>query len=105
MLCDENAHKDYGSKCERNRMINISQALGIKTIFIRYNPDDYKVKGVKQTITKKTRQSLLLKVLDKMLKQKHEKIDFLSVIYMYYDDFDNKKILPMPIDIFEDTNK
>lgn len=36
--CDENGHKDYNEKKEKNREIYIKQHLNC--IFIRYNPDD-----------------------------------------------------------------
>ena len=39
---DEHQHEGYICECEQTRMINIGQALGIKTLFIRYNPDKYK---------------------------------------------------------------
>lgn len=40
---DQNQHRDRVCECEFNRMINISQALGMPTIFLRYNPDEFKV--------------------------------------------------------------
>jgi hypothetical protein len=101
---DENADKSYhfkSSECERNRMININQALGAKTIFIRYNPDTFKTNNVKHTITKNKRQDLLLKVLDKMLKQDYNEIEFLSVVYLFYNDFDTKNIILEDINIFK----
>ena len=38
---DENQHKSYACLCEQQRMVNISQALGMPTLFIRYNPDGF----------------------------------------------------------------
>ena len=99
--CDENAHSNYGSKCERNRMINISQALGIKTIFIRYNPDKFKSDKITKELTKMQRQIKLLKVLDEMLKKDHEKLEFLSVVYLFYDNYDPNNITLETIDIFD----
>jgi hypothetical protein len=103
--CDENAHNNYGSKCERNRMINISQALGIKTIFIRYNPDKFKSGKVTKELTKMQRQIKLLKVLDSMLKQDHEKLEFLSVVYLFYDNYDPTTVILQSIDLFDNTIK
>lgn len=37
---DENQHRAY--ECERKRMWEIAQSLGLPTIFVRYNPDKYK---------------------------------------------------------------
>ena len=39
---DENQHKSYVCLCEQQRMVNLSQALGMQTLFIRYNPDEFK---------------------------------------------------------------
>lgn len=96
---DENQHTVY--KCERNRMINISQALGIKTIFIRYNPDKFKSDKVTKELTKLQRQFKLIKVLDSMLKQDHEKLEFLSVVYLFYDNYDPTNVTLETIDIFD----
>lgn len=97
---DENAHNasnykkqsDSNYTCEEIRMINISQALGMKTIFIRYNPDDYKVNGVKSKISENKRQLTLLKYLDRCRKMKTSKLSYLSVMYLFYEGFDEKKL-------------
>lgn len=41
--CDEHQHR--GSACETRRMFEIAQALGLPTVFVRYNPDAYKTAG------------------------------------------------------------
>ena len=103
---DENQHIKYNNQqtgtnydCETVRMFNIFQTIGMKTIFIRYNPDDYKVNGIKQNITKNKRHGMLLKCLNTMMKQNPEKLDHLSVAYIYYDDFDEKNIELQKIDL------
>lgn len=103
---DENQHTKYNNQqtgtnydCETVRMFNIFQTIGMKTIFIRYNPDDYKVNGIKQNITKNKRHGILLKCLNTMMKQNPEKLDHLSVVYIYYDDFDEKNIKLQKIDL------
>ncbi|QKF94021.1 hypothetical protein QKU48_gp0563 [Fadolivirus algeromassiliense] len=106
---DENQHNSYNNNpqnnnnnpstysCEEIRMINISQALGMKTIFIRYNPDDYKVNGIKQEITKNRRHIILLKNLNNMILMKSNELSFLNVLYLFYDDYDIKKNELKPI--------
>ena len=45
MVClevDENQHRSYACLCEQQRMVNLSQALGMQTLFIRFNPDGFK---------------------------------------------------------------
>jgi hypothetical protein len=39
---DEHQHDGYPCECEQTRMINIGQSLGMRVLFIRYNPDKYK---------------------------------------------------------------
>ena len=47
---DENQHTDYDSNCETKRMMEISQDVGGRpVVFIRFNPDDYKIGSVKIT--------------------------------------------------------
>jgi hypothetical protein len=38
---DEEQHKQYDKNCEEVRMKNIRWALGLPTVFIRFNPDHY----------------------------------------------------------------
>jgi hypothetical protein len=46
---DERQHCNY--ECELVRMLNISQALGVPTLFLRFNPDGYKpLKGKAVTL-------------------------------------------------------
>lgn len=100
---DENQHTKYNETiqqngnnnqvtytCEQTRMINISQSLGMKTIFIRYNPDNYKVNKIKQEISKSKRHIILLKNLNNMIKMKSENLSYLNVLYLFYDEFDMK---------------
>ena len=43
---DENQHIDYDCSCENKRIMELSQDLGyIPIVFIRFNPDDYKIDG------------------------------------------------------------
>jgi hypothetical protein len=48
--CDEYMHLSYDKQCELDRMRLITQALGISTINIRYNPDSFKSKFGKNLI-------------------------------------------------------
>lgn len=83
---DENQHKR--NDCDNVRMFNMSQSLGLKTIFIRYNPDDFKINNKKQIITKIKKHDILLKCLATMMKKKTDDIEFVSAIYLFYDDYD-----------------
>ena len=45
---DENQHTDYDCSCENKRIMELSQDVGYRPIvFIRFNPDDYELKGEK----------------------------------------------------------
>ena len=96
--CDEHQHSNYQCLCEQARMINIHQDIGgsIPVLFIRYNPDNY-------TDTNKTRhrsknESIRHDKLISVLKSCviHPPKYHLSVIYLYYDGHDDKKL-----DLFE----
>jgi hypothetical protein len=89
---DENQHKSYACECEIGRMIQLHQDFGgIPLIFIRYNPDNYKdnigtlVKGYQHN---KDREKLLIELIIKLL-DKQDRVDPLSVIYLFYDGFDS----------------
>lgn len=79
---DENQHSNY--ECEKTRMINISQTIGMPVIFLRYNPD--KFKGTK--ISKSKRQKILLEWLDHCTTLSPNKPeDFLRVIKLFYNGY------------------
>ena len=79
---DENQHSNYD--CERVRMINISQTLGMPVIFLRYNPD--KFKGIE--ISNHTRQAKLLEWINYCftLRPSNEN-EFLREIKLFYNGY------------------
>jgi len=95
---DENRHSHVTPECERVRMINISQSLGLPTIFIRYNPDSYRIKGEKKRtsgISRRLRQVVLRDWI--LYCQTNPPIDYLEVAYLYYDDWDGtEELTPIP---------
>ena len=74
----------------------ITQAVGMPVFFIRYNPDAYTDnKGIKSTITKHNKESLLVQWVKFALSQSPNSSDeFLRVVYLFYNGFDpaNKDI-------------
>lgn len=100
---DEFAHRNQskGNQCEITRMINVSQTLGTKTIFIRYNPDSFKVANCRNEISNIKRYSQLCSCLDEMLNKKYEELEFLSVVYLFYDDYKENDFTLTPIQIFK----
>ena len=87
---DENQHKSYACECEQARMINITQALGMTTIFVRYNPDKFKdTIGKYCKITEKERHKILLRYLNSLTLFKFTKTKVsLNVFYLFYDNHD-----------------
>lgn len=86
LLVDENQHKSYCEQGEIGRMKNIYHAEGgISVIFIRYNPDNFKVGGKRQNLSQAKREELLIK----WCKYYEDKIpeNPLVVNYLFYDDW------------------
>jgi len=95
---DEYQHSHYNVECEHTRMINISQSLGMPTIFLRYNPDRFTMKNKVMDVPKKKRLEQLKEILDTYLHVDLNLLNnFCSVVYLFYNDYDvndRKCILP-----------
>ena len=97
---DEHQHSFYNEECETVRMINISQAIGMPTIFIRYNPDEYKLNERKSITTKNTKHTTLLSWVNKY--KKHTRINgFCSYIKLFYDEYKSGKVEEVILQEFE----
>ena len=83
---DEHQHQSYPCECEQARMVNISQALGMPTVFVRYNPDPYQnTQNRRVNPAPATRKKELLSRLQFALKT--PPTAFCEVIYVYYDGY------------------
>ena len=94
---DENQHKSYCEQGEIGRMKNIYHAEGgIPVIFIRYNPDNFRVGGKRQNLSQAKREELLIK----WCKYYEDKIPEspLMVNYLFYDDWVSGKCEEYDID-------
>jgi hypothetical protein len=92
---DENQHKSYTNcghtkeekiKRENNRMYNISGEFDfLPIIWLRYNPDNFKVDGKNVKIIESERQSILIKWVEKCISYK----DFKGILvkYLFYDEY------------------
>jgi hypothetical protein len=82
---DEDQHRTYVSDCEIMRMKNITQALGMPCIWIRYNPDHFK--GQTASLRDCHRLDQLSRVVRDMLQNPcvDPMHDSLRVGYLYYD--------------------
>lgn len=83
---DENQHDSYDKKAEIDRMLGISRDLGIKTVFIRFNPDEYTMRenvDRRYHIDFEDRMRHLFGTLNYNMKKEPD--HYCTVIYMYYD--------------------
>jgi hypothetical protein len=93
---DENQHKSYTSckesediegrkLTENKRMFGIFQSFeGLPVIFLRYNPDTFRVSNKLVKISEQMRMEILLLWIKKLLT---EKITGCMVKYLFYDDY------------------
>ncbi|CAI2182283.1 5961_t:CDS:2 [Funneliformis geosporum] len=80
---DEYQHKKGEYNCEVKRMWDIVQALGIPTLFIRYNPDSYMFNGItKDSNDRERKQELLMCLSDAIKSPPAEESQFLRVVYL-----------------------
>jgi hypothetical protein len=96
---DENQHKRYhsicskGEKAELIRMHEIRNAAGIHCIFLRFNPDDFKVNNEKKKINMAQR----LKILKKWIEYCFNKIPNKDLVpvevkYLFYDNYEEDNL-------------
>lgn len=87
---DEWQHMDRLEWCECSRMINISQSAGMPVVFLRYNPDPYRVKGKLQNPTVNKRRETLLRWVAhlKVMPPRY----FVSVVRLFFDDYDESNV-------------
>lgn len=69
--CDESEHAltGYPPRCELVRMYNIRRGLGVPAIFVRWNPDAFKIKGVTERVSRTQRYELLQDTLQYYFKE------------------------------------
>lgn len=106
--CDEHQHSRYACHIqgELTRIINIYEngSMGFPLLFVRFNPDEY-YKGDKRVKAYRGRENVL-KNLVLSLKNKVEPLSTpISVIYLYYDHFDENSIKIEPFEYNIDKNR
>jgi hypothetical protein len=91
LLCietDENQHKSYNKEDEEKRYNDIHITWGVgKVIWIRFNPDSYRVKNVKKNPHISTRLRALAKEIDHHVSriENDENTNLVEIHLMYYD--------------------
>jgi len=90
MLCievDENQHKYYTTESEFIRYNEIIYDLTCKYIFIRFNPDNYKINNVIQKTNIKTKLNILGSEVSKQIQNINggKNKELLEIIHLFYD--------------------
>lgn len=91
MLCieiDENQHKSYPSEDDFVRYNEFVCDMTCKYIFIRYNPDKYKINGKNIDTKEDNRFARLSKEINKQVKRikNSDNEDLLEIVYLFYDE-------------------
>ena len=100
---DENQHKSYSNGCsfdvktqELRRMVQIHEALSsgmIPVIFLRFNPDNYKVGGTLQKINMQKRLDILSKWVTHCLNLKEDpEQPSIRIKHLFYDEYQESNI-------------
>lgn len=72
-------------KCQQARMLELSQLAQKPCVWLRYNPDTYKVNGLTAKMSAHKRQDELLRHI-KHYQSMAELPEWFSVTYLYYDE-------------------
>jgi hypothetical protein len=94
LLCietDEQQHKYYDKKDEKDRYEDLYMVFSGKWIFIRFNPDKYtNKKGVRKNPTIARRLFKLKEEMEKQIKriENEENKELVEISYLYYDGYD-----------------
>lgn len=106
---DEYQHKrgrEYGPDCEYRRMWDIAQALGMPTVFVRYNPDPYAgADGKRCDPAQSEREAALVSWIKTLHSREPPTGGFASALYLYYDGFGRpesaaEEVLANPLEAF-----
>jgi hypothetical protein len=85
--CDEKQHKSYGTKDEEVRYDDLFMVFGGKWIFIRYNPDSYKINNRKYNPKNPYRMKVLKKEIEKQIQRinNYENTEMLEIVKLFFD--------------------
>ena len=91
LLCietDENQHKLYDQTDEEIRYDDLMMIHGGKLVFIRFNPDKYKIRGKITNPMLYTRLPLLKQEIEKQISiiERGENNELVNIIKLYYDE-------------------
>ena len=88
---DENQHKNYDCSCENKRIMELSQDLQFRPIiFIRFNPDEYKINEKNIKSCWKINKNGICVIKKDKIKDWEERLESLSNIINYWTNPINK---------------
>ena len=87
---DENQHTSY--ECDKPRMINMSQAVGLPTIFVRYNPDNFKKNNKIVKITDNNRQTQLIEWIKHFKEVEYKLTGYCVYVELFYNDYNKSNV-------------
>jgi len=87
---DEMQHRDNDISCDQSRMAKIIESLMLEAntlpiIFIRYNPDAFKINTDKCKVSIADRESKLISLIKSLMQPSTSEHPPVSIQYMYYD--------------------
>ena len=91
--CDEFQHDDRDTSCEVARMTQVNEALALEgntlpIVWIRWNPDAFRVNGELQKVKKTERGKLLVRFLKALESTTSLEPGSVSIFYLFYDHDD-----------------
>ena len=100
---DEHQHKSRNGCDETTRMKNVSSSFGMQTLFIRYNPDKYKVNKINdEHVGRNKRLEKLLETIEYFQDEDNRPKEFLEVYHLFFDNYNmNDKIKTEVITYYE----
>jgi hypothetical protein len=88
---DENQHNNYDCSCENKRLMQLSQDVGFRPIvFIRFNPDSYKIKDKKITSCWYINKLGIYQINKKKINEWNERLKNLKDTIEYWCNPENK---------------
>ena len=88
---DEDQHRQYDDKCELSRVLNIHQALGMRCVFLRYNPDVFRVQNKATIVQTNTRLKLLLQETRRHMEEIPE--EEVSIYKLFYNNDSGERVV------------
>src|SRR3972149_2321951 len=83
--CDEFQHSGYSFETERMNAI-IDEIKDHRVVFIRWNPDTYKVKKHRGKVNREQRLEMLVELIRKLCNKRWEEEENILVYYMFYTE-------------------